>query len=419
MLVRDNKYIPEEDKDFFILLRIGLWQKIEEKLSDNPDWEYIYRLATEQTVQGIVADGIGIYLKEHPNIKITEEQNEKFLSVLGSIISRNYVINNFQSKLCQLFDNPSRLKELFPNSKCIDSLSTVSLDPIKYVILKGQTVAEYYPKSLFRVSGDIDFYFSPEEFERAKIFVNAIETIDGMQNSTELHYHTLVNDIELELHGPDTFQVCGKRIENIMLKEFECMISGPRYYYHDSYGNNISIASPEYNTLYIFMHCLKHFFYEGIGIRQFCDLAIYLDSLNLNKFSDLQNSPVISNLFSVLKKMKILHSWRIFFTFLIDWVGLSFGGKTVFFHEPIFKLYELRSTSSIWEMILDSGNMGHHRDMFLEKNFLIRNIHLFFQRIKYSYYCRPISSDIDNLAWIRITKGYLKSIYRRLHVLDN
>ena len=145
MSVTGNKYIPVVDRDFFILLHAGLWQRVADELSPSPDWAYIYRLACQQTVQGIVADGISLYQSQH-RCNIPQDLEDKFLSAVAQIVRRNYTIDQKQQEI---------------NKMLSDSR-------ISYFVVKGQMIGKLYPRPMLRCSGDIDYLMPLSDIRTAQ-----------------------------------------------------------------------------------------------------------------------------------------------------------------------------------------------------------------------------------------------------------
>jgi len=365
MLVRDNKYIPSQDKDFFILLRIGLWQKVEEELSPSPDWDYIYRLSKEQTVLGLIADGIGIYRKEHPELNITTEQNDRFVEASANIMFRNKAVNELQSKLCQLFDDPSRLHDLFPQSEPQDLPNSLapslphSLNPISYVVLKGQAVGQYYPKPMLRVSGDIDFFFDEENYERAKKLLAFISSTDEKEQLYQSHVEYTINDIEIELHAGEMQKLGMASKFNRLLNE---MFHSGQMRHYSCCGINISLAPATFEATYIFIHFIKHYYKKGIGLRQLCDWVMQLHSQKEGIYLEELNNNICGFHFE--------NQWNKFLDFAVS--SLSFGEDDYKYFKIInsstcsFNIFDKvnhlfaksLSQDSIWNQCKTKGNFG-------------------------------------------------------------
>lgn len=332
MLVKDNTHIPAEDKDFFILLRIGLWQKVEEPLSDSPDWPYIYRLACEQTVQGIVADGMGLYraayergdfgITPFPSGEGWEEASSLFLSQSAQIIRQNYIINRGLQQLSQQLSRSS----------------------ITALVVKGQAIAQSYPKPMLRCSGDIDLFLD-DDYERCKQFLQSLSTCVMSENTKLVDQGFMIDGIEVEAHGQVNPNL-GSRVRDVLVSAQHQMFQHHDFAYFNCSGVQVAKPSASFDALYIFLHCLQHFCYSGLGIRQICDWSMHI-STNRSEIK-------IDELQSQLHQMHLTHAWNTFMCFVEHYLGLE-SSKTIYFgrHDDLHP-------AIIWDSIKHSGNMGHH-----------------------------------------------------------
>ena len=326
--MRTTSYnIPIEDRDFFTLLRIGLWQKIEEPLSEHPDWAYIFRLACEQTVQGVVADGLMLYedyATEHHDYArdVDEDVKERFLDHAASIVYRNTLINQKQEEITNLFRQQHLL----------------------HYVVKGQIAAANYPKPNLRCPGDIDILIRPTDFSRTRDFLAPI--VDKVDNydSYMQHQQFYIDDIEIELHG--TLRPClGSRIDKAM----------------DSLQQDLFDGTCNYETfsaIFIFLHALQHFHWSGLGLRQICDWTMFLHA----KRSEIDFKQVSA----AINLMKVPMAWNTFLLFAIDWLAM-----------PATDEYNIPSksyaTSKLWQCCCAKGNMGHKSNKPVSSNIIKRN----------------------------------------------
>ena len=308
MPVRDNRYIPEEDRDFFILLRIGLWQRVEEELSPSPDWPYIYRLSCEQTVQGIVADGIGLYKTKY-SCNIPTDINEQFLSAVAQIVRRNHQINKKQAEINRLFDEQS----------------------IKFYVVKGQEAAMNYPKPMLRCSGDIDYIMPLNHLRLAQNLLTPLATNIEPYEEYLQHQGFMLGDIEVELHGA-LHPRLGKRIDRVLDRLQEELFNG-------------TVSYDTFNAVYVLLHCLQHFHWSGLGLRQILDWTMLLAT---SKDID----PV--RVQKAISDMHIKQEWSNFLCFCVKWLEMktSLPGQNNSESIP----------AQIWQHAKSGGNMGHHKE---------------------------------------------------------
>ena len=153
---------------------------------------------------------------------------------------------------------------------------------IPYFLLKGISLAAYYPDPECRKLGDVDLYINnPDALERAKALLLA----SNFQEEDELSDHHLTYRytfpqtgrtylLELHYHIVGVYQydnanvVVNTVFSKEHLKSDTQMIEG--YTYH--------VLPPTEYTFYMIHHMLKHYLYSGFGIRLLCDFTFYLQA---------------------------------------------------------------------------------------------------------------------------------------------
>ena len=139
---------------FFALVRAGLWGEADANLNHNAndnllegvEWEKIYKLAQEQSVQGLVLAGL-----EYSDLKPPKELLLQWIGEVQIIEQRNKTMNQFIAYLV------TKMRET----------------DIYTLLVKGQGIAECYERPQWRVSGDIDFFLSDSNYEKAKSFLSS------------------------------------------------------------------------------------------------------------------------------------------------------------------------------------------------------------------------------------------------------
>ncbi len=276
------------DRDFFTLLRAGLWEKADGVLSTNPDWEYIYRLADKQKVQGIIAEGISVM-----GI-VSGIPNDIFNSLItdrGYIVKKNIQVNAVQEKLCQALDD----------------------NGIPYVILKGQAVAQSYAKPEIRRSGDIDFLIMEKDFVKTNQIFSAFTSETEYHTESDLHHALHVDGVWIETHAMAKAYFTA-RFDRVLEREKGKMFAERSFGCYDMNGHAISIPNPEYTTLFLIGHILRHLTTEGISMKQLCDWVRYMyvqhDRIDKKKLRML------------VVEAGICEAWKRFSVFAVEWLGL-------------------------------------------------------------------------------------------------
>ena len=232
----------------FVLLRNELWQEvqIDVTLSDE-EKERLFADAKKQAVIGLVTNAL-----IRNNIAIGREWVFKALTLTKQIEATNERINGELVRFANF---------MFMNN-------------VDYRVVKGQTVATLYPNPLLRCSGDIDFYCDANNFNLTK---NLVEKAIGknVENNSAKHIEFKMNGVQYELHSKLTEFSYGKHQEyweSILdrdIRDNNCVVR-----INDT---DVPVLSPTINALYIFCHIFYHLIINGIGLRQFCDLALFLD----------------------------------------------------------------------------------------------------------------------------------------------
>lgn len=352
--MRDNT-----DSAFFEILRAGLWGSgnPDIRIDGATDWVYIYRLAKEQSVQGLVLQGIE-WFKNHndndnPNLNVSIPQVLllQWIGEVQMIEKRNKEMNIFIANLIE------KLRKF----------------DIYSLLIKGQGIAQCYDKPLWRVSGDIDLLLSKNNYEKAKAFLLPKGVLTEPEEAAKRHLALQLDQWAVELHG--TLHVgLSARVDRMLDKVQYDIFYGGQVRSWMNGKTQVFLPSANEDVVYVFAHILQHFYKGGIGLRQICDwcrlLWTYRNSLN-HKLLE-----------SRIREAGIMSEWKVFGTLAIEYLGFpkdSMPLLNVDLNDNLKKKAE-----RIKEFILEVGNFGHNRD------------NSYFQ--KHSYFVQKCIS-----AWRRVT----------------
>ena len=234
---------------FFVLLRWGLWGTVNEKMHldlTEAEWKALYQMSVIQTVQGIIYDGIKLIPdNEKPSIDFFQRWNQE--------VKRIEKENTKQlAKLVQL-------KYFFEAEH-----------QLRFVLLKGQTLARHYRNPLHRFCGDMDLWFKT----------------DGMvEEANNLLEHAGVDVLRGHAGGGE-YNWYGTPVEH---KSHLIELSNPlmqhrlRVWEHEIFDNSTDEPTAEANLLLQMTHILKHYVKGGgLGFRHLCDLALSFTALDYN-----------------------------------------------------------------------------------------------------------------------------------------
>lgn len=319
----DNDRVLEA---FFCLLKAGLWSTPISQTScfplDEKEWLAIFDIAKNQTVEGIIYDGIQkldlntlpkreLLLKWVVLINNTEKRNEEMIACIDEQI--------------QFFDKIG----------------------VSGILLKGQGIAQLYSNPNRRICGDIDWYFNDSNDSQVlwkELHKRGIKLHRSTINSFDFKWRKCDVDIHIKLF--DAFSPIAKyKLES---KEIQELLRTGSYYFE---GNSYKTLPPSLNILQVNLHILKHLLMYGIGLRQFCDSAVLYDKL-YGKYDNKW-------LETTYKDVKIINWVEILHHFLVYYIGLS-EDKLPF---PLRK-----GITSTWLMkdVISTGNFGHYDNAFAD-----------------------------------------------------
>ena len=317
-------------QQFLELLRAGLWgTPADPRLFPigKTDWKQICRIAKEQTVQVIVADGIETLPKENWPPK---EIMFKFMMVKVKTSQMHTLLN---TTLCQV-------------------VNALNAEGIPSVLLKGQGVAQNYRNPESRMCGDIDLYVGKENFEKASETIcrlDPTQIIEEIEHDA-LHRNFEINGASLELHQKATNSANRRQGRLIDIWTQECI---------DKHFNSRSLPSvrigqstictpsENFDTVFILHHAVRHLITEGVSLRQVCDWAMYLyrHHSKINK----------EELKEALNRFHMTTIWNEFSILAANILGLKPQ------YIPLApRAFESKKTELLLKNIFTTGNFGHY-----------------------------------------------------------
>ncbi len=230
---------------FFELLRIalGTQEKMTVALND-AEWKDVAQMAVKQSVLGILFTAVETLPEEQ------RPYNDLYIDMykwVDTIEQRNEHMNKLTASVSNRFR-----KDGFPNC-----------------ILKGQGVALLYPKPLRRHSGDVDVWLKGKR----KDIIKYVKKIPSAEKAEYLHIGFKLNKkdvIEVHFRPSCAFNpIVNHRLEKWFAdkqdEQNNHIVTIPNTEY------KIPVPTIEFNVIFILHHIYRHFFNEGIGIRQLID----------------------------------------------------------------------------------------------------------------------------------------------------
>lgn len=319
---------------FIELLRAGLFPvhgeggMIHDSLFKDVDWESVYQLAQEQSVPGIVLQGIERFRIQDSGFKLPKVLLLQWIGEVQAIEQRNKSMNVFVAEL-------------------IDGLRKKG----NYCLLvKGQGVAQSYERPLWRSSGDVDLFLSADDYKKAQTYLQTIGvkiSHETEKNKERLNAEFQVGEWLVELHGTLHANLSSKMDKVIDSVQYE-VFTDEKVCVWKNGEVDVTIPAPNEDIVFVFSHILQHFFFGGIGLRQLCDLCrllwTYRDSIDQNL------------LCKRLQKMGVVTEWKVFVALMVEHLGLPAEAA------PLYESgYEMKAGRAL-NYILEVGNFGHNRD---------------------------------------------------------
>lgn len=311
------------------LVKSGLWTDVNANVNldfdDTIDWEKVYQLATEQSVQGLVLQGIE--QQRNSNINGKKELLLQWIGEVQMIEQRNKAMNDFVAKL-------------------IEKLQAAD---VYAVLVKGQGIARCYEKPLWRVCGDVDLLLSVDNYEKAKAYLQPLAVSIDEEDKERKHLGLIIDSWLVELHG--TLHTRQLMRLNKVIDDVQCDVF---------YGGNVRswmngktavfLSSPDNDVFFVFGHIIQHYFGGGVGLRQICDwcrlLWTYKDSLNRRLLE------------SRLRKAGMMTEWRAFAALAVDYLGMPVEAMPLYSTDNRWK----RKANKVMDFVLKAGNLGQNVD---------------------------------------------------------
>lgn len=310
---------------FFALLRAGLWEtEVQLEPYGKVDYSELYRLASEQSVVGLIAAGL-----EHVvDVKVPQTVNLSIVDDVLQMEQQNLRMNEFVASLVSQLRN----------------------NDIETLLVKGQGIAQCYERPLWRACGDVDLFLDADNYVKTKAFLSAKgENVEESPHDI-MHTEIIICEWSVELHGTLRTQL-GQSIDRVVDDVQGDTFRNRKFRTWKNDTVDVTLPCPDNDVIFVFTHYLQHFFIGGCGLRQICDwcrlLWTYRDSLN-HKLLETR-----------LCEAGLMSEWKAFGALAKTYLGMP---------EDAIPLYSSakkwhRKADKILHSILLMGNMGHNRDM--------------------------------------------------------
>ncbi len=217
--------------------------------AEKVDWPAIFTLANQQKLLPILFEAV----RKTPAAK----ENAALFAVTK------------QQVIGQVLNQTVRSAEFFD---LYQKLRSAGLHPI---VVKGQLCSRLYPLKDHRISADDDLYIPDAEFMACheQLLANGLTTdtpADELATADEVTYTKKDSPLYIELHrhlfdsSEDAHDELNHFFAGIQPIEVDGFLAMP----------------PHEHLLYLILHAYKHFVRSGIGLRQFCDIGLWVQKYN-------------------------------------------------------------------------------------------------------------------------------------------
>jgi hypothetical protein len=301
------------------LLRAGLWGDPCDTtlfpLSEK-EWYGVYEVAQEQTVVGIAGHG----LTRLPNEMLPPPKLiMKWVAHVDAIEQGN-------------------TRQVLALTSLLKLYRGAGIEP---VLLKGLSAGSNYNRPSYRQSGDIDLYFPvPGDRERAEQLVREQGTglVISADGSTSFSWE----GVTIEHHGY-LFDLQSRRALKIvspLVQGIENLCVSLSF----TNGASVKVLPPLHNMLLLNTHILKHAMGLGIGLRQFCDIAVAYRAYSAQGRGD--------ELKALFKAMRLERWCSLLHSFLVQHLGVDSRWL------PWESKY--RDPECLMNIVQQGGNFGHY-----------------------------------------------------------
>lgn len=317
---------------FFALVRAGIFpdqaegDMVKYFFPDDVDLTDVYRLAEEQSIIGLIADGIDRFKVQGSGFKIPQEWVLQLVGQTLQIEQRNKALNSFVAQLIEEL----RKKDIYA------------------LLVKGQGVAQCYEKPLWRTCGDVDLLLSEGNYEKAKKLLMPLATNVETEFTHFKHIGMTIDSWVVELHGTLHSRLSAQ-VDRMIDEVQEEVFYGGNVRPWQNGQTQVFLPAPNEDVIFVFTHILHHFFFEGIGLRQICDwcrlLWTYRDTLDVRLLEQR------------LRKAELMSEWKSFAAFAVKYLGMPLEAMPLYDADEKWKL----KADRICRFVMEVGNFGYNQ----------------------------------------------------------
>lgn len=366
-IVRRN----DNTQAFLALLKAGLWNK-EVRLSSSVDIDYlvVLRIAEEQSVVGLVTDGLG----KITDAKVPQKDSLRFIASCIKIEQQNKSMNLFVAEIIELLCRAN----------------------VCAILVKGQGIAQCYETPLRRSSGDVDLLLSKTYYRNAKQLLSPLATSIEEENTYNLHIAMTIAGWQVELHG-SVRSGLWRKMDRELDKVIDTVFYDGKVRLWKNGQTQVLLPAADEDVVIVFSHILQHFYKEGIGLRQICDWCRLLWTF----CSELD----LLLLESRVRRMGVMTEWKAFAALAVDYLGMPLTSMPFYSSDRKWS----RKAEKIMTFVLETGSFGHNRDYSYRQRYpfvVFKAISLWRHIRDFVKYVVIFPKDSMRVTWRRIRIGF-------------
>lgn len=303
---------------FLALVRAGLWEKGIPLLPfGKVDYEELIRLTEQQSVVGLMTAGL-----EHvQDVKVPQAVLLQFIGQSLQLEQRNQAMNQFIAKI----------------------VDKMRIEGIYTLLVKGQGIAQCYERPQWRASGDVDLLLSQDNYSKARAFLLPLSSGNKNEERYSQHLGMTIGDWYVEIHGSLRTGLAVRVDKVVDVVQRDVFFGGNVRSWLNG-KTTVFLPSPDNDVFFVFTHFIKHFYKEGMTLRQVCDWCRLLWTFRDQIDCDLLEKR--------LKRAGLMGEWQGYASLAVDYLGMPIDAMP--FYDERFK----RKGSKLIEFILKgySGN---------------------------------------------------------------
>ena len=287
------------------------------------------RLAEEQSVTGLVTAGL-----EQIDVRDQKEDGrgipsqEELLQFVGQslqIEQRNMAMNKF---IAEIFEN-MRQKGIYT------------------LLVKGQGIAQCYERPLWRVSGDVDLLLSQENYEKAKELLLPLSSSQKREEQYSKHLGISIDEWYVEIHG-SLRSGLSERIDRVIDLVQKDVFYGGNVRSWENGKTQVFLPGVDDDVFFVFTHFIKHFYKEGMNLRQICDWCRLLWT-----YRDKVDAQLLEKR---LRRAGLMSEWRGFAALAVEYLGMPKEAM------PLYNSHFKGKGSKIVKLILSGYTGNKYKD---------------------------------------------------------